>query len=39
VEWEFPNSENWDLNGVRTMRDAVATQVRALAAELAGQPA
>jgi protein-tyrosine-phosphatase len=38
VEWEFPNPEDWDLNGVRTMRDAVATQVRLLAAELADRP-
>lgn len=36
VEWEFPNPEEWDLDGVRGMRDAVAAQVRALAAELAG---
>lgn len=34
VEWEFPNPENWDLDGVRAMRDAVAGQVRALVAEL-----
>ena len=39
VEWEFPNPEDWDLAGVRAMRDAVATQVRALATELAEQPA
>ena len=38
VEWEFPNPEDWDLNGVRTMRDAVAAQVGLLAAELADQP-
>ncbi|MBD3942913.1 low molecular weight phosphatase family protein [Microbacterium sp. NEAU-LLC] len=34
VEWEFPNPENWDLDGVRGMRDAVAAQVRVLAADL-----
>ena len=34
VEWEFPNPEEWDLDGVRGMRDAVAAQVRELAAEL-----
>ncbi|WP_458042414.1 MULTISPECIES: arsenate-mycothiol transferase ArsC [Bacteria] len=34
VEWEFPNPEEWDLDGVRGMRDAVAAQVRKLAAEL-----
>lgn len=39
VEWEFPNPENWDLNGVRTMREAVAARVRLLAAELTAQPA
>ncbi|WP_374975229.1 low molecular weight phosphatase family protein [Microbacterium trichothecenolyticum] len=39
VEWEFPNPENWDLNGVRTMREAVAARVRLLAAELTDQPA
>ena len=37
VEWEFPNPEDWDLNGVRGMREAVATQVRLLAAELSDQ--
>lgn len=34
VEWEFPNPEHWDLAGVRTMREAVASRVRTLAAEL-----
>lgn len=34
VEWEFPNPEEWDLDGVRGMRDAVAAQVRELAADL-----
>lgn len=34
VEWEFPNPEEWDLDGVRGMRDAVAAHVRELAAEL-----
>ncbi|WP_019178959.1 low molecular weight phosphatase family protein [Microbacterium yannicii] len=34
VEWEFPNPEKWDLEGVRTMRDAVAARVRSLAVEL-----
>ena len=35
VEWEFPNPEEWDLDGVRGVRDAVAAQVRELAAEFA----
>lgn len=39
VEWEFPNPEDWDLAGVRKLRDAVACQVRALATELADQHA
>lgn len=34
VEWEFPNPEEWDLDGVRGLRDAIAAQVRALAADL-----
>lgn len=34
VEWEFANPEDWDINGARTMRDAVASRIRGLAAEL-----
>jgi arsenate reductase len=34
VEWEFPNPEDWDLDGVRGMRDAVAARVRGLVADL-----
>lgn len=34
VEWEFPNPEQWDLEGVRTMRDAVGGEVQGLVAEL-----
>jgi len=34
VEWEFPNPQEWDLEGVRGMRDSVADAVRRLAAEL-----
>jgi len=37
VEWEFPNPEEWDIDGVRGMRDAVASQVRALAVDLVAQ--
>lgn len=33
VEWEFPNPEKWDLDGVREMRDAVAGQIRRLLRE------
>ena len=33
VEWEFPNPESWDLEGVRGLRDTIALEVRALAAE------
>ncbi len=34
VEWEFPNPEEWDLDGVRGMRDAVGAEVHGLVAEL-----
>lgn len=34
VEWEFPNPEAWDLDGVRGMRDAVGAEVHGLVAEL-----
>ena len=34
VEWEFPDPEQWDLDGVRTMREAVAAEVRSLVEEL-----
>ena len=34
VEWEFPNPEHWDLDGVRGMRDAIAARVHILAGEL-----
>lgn len=33
VEWEFPNPEHWDLNGVRGLRDSIAERVRMLANE------
>ncbi len=38
VEWEFPNPEEWDLDGVRTMRDAIAGHIRGLIAELSVPP-
>lgn len=34
VEWEFANPEEWDINGVRTMRDGIASQIRGLVAEM-----
>jgi arsenate reductase len=34
VEWEFPNPDTWDLEGVRGMRDDVAIEVRDLVDEL-----
>ncbi|MCC2031051.1 arsenate-mycothiol transferase ArsC [Microbacterium allomyrinae] len=34
VEWAFPNPEEWNLEGVRAMRDAVGTEVHGLVAEL-----
>ncbi|WP_439591856.1 low molecular weight phosphatase family protein [Microbacterium sp.] len=34
IEWEFPNPEQWDLVGVRSMRDAIAAQIRTLLDEL-----
>lgn len=38
VEWEFPNPEAWDLDGVRGMRDAVGAEVHGLVAELNSSP-
>jgi arsenate reductase len=38
VEWEFANPDEWDLAGVRTMRDAVAASVRGLVEELSAAP-
>lgn len=35
VEWEFPNPEAWDLNGVRGLREAIAGQIRDLVQGLA----
>lgn len=34
VEWEFPNPEEWDIDGVRGMRDSIAEAVRGLSREL-----
>lgn len=36
VEWSFPDPSNWEADGVRELRDAVAEQVRGLAARLVG---
>ncbi len=38
VEWEFADPDEWDLEGVRTMRDAISAEVRELAAELTVSP-
>ena len=29
LEWSFPNPENWDVDSVRPLRDAVAARVHA----------
>jgi protein-tyrosine-phosphatase len=34
VEWEFPDPDSWDLEGVRVLRDAILRQVRLLSDEL-----
>lgn len=34
VEWEFPNPDTWDLDGVRAMLSDVAAEVRDLVDEL-----
>ncbi|WP_438353999.1 low molecular weight phosphatase family protein [Microbacterium sp. CJ88] len=34
VEWEFPDPDNWEIEGVRDLRDRILAQVRELAAEL-----
>ena len=36
VEWSFPDPSNWEADGVRGLRDAVADRVRGLAARLVG---
>lgn len=36
VEWSFPDPSNWEADGVRELRDAVAEKVRGLAARLIG---
>jgi protein-tyrosine-phosphatase len=38
VEWQFPNPEAWDLDGVRGLREAIAAQTRDLAGDLDPQP-
>ncbi len=27
LEWSFPNPENWDVDSVRPLRDAVAARI------------
>lgn len=34
VEWEFPDPDNWGIDGVRDLRDRVLARVRELAAEV-----
>lgn len=34
VEWEFPDPDNWSIDGVRDLRDRVHTHVHALTAEI-----
>lgn len=34
VEWEFPNPEEWYIDGVRGMREAIGRKVSTLIAEL-----
>lgn len=29
IEWSFPNPENWDVDSVRPLRDAVASRIEA----------
>lgn len=36
VEWSFPDPSNWEADGVRELRDAVADKVRGLTERLAG---
>ena len=35
VEWSFPDPTNWEVDGVRDLRDAIDTKVRDLATRLA----
>jgi arsenate reductase (thioredoxin) len=34
VEWEFPDPDNWGIDGARDLRDRVLTQIQALATEI-----
>lgn len=34
VEWEFPDPDNWGIDGVRDLRDRVLSEVRGLASEV-----
>ncbi len=34
IEWAFPDPATWDINGVRVLRDAIASHARDLAVEL-----
>lgn len=34
VEWEFPDPDNWGIDGVRELRDRVLTQTQTLATDI-----
>ncbi len=34
IEWEFPNPENWDIEGVRDLRDRIDDQVHEFIAQV-----
>ena len=34
IEWEFPNPNNWSIDGVRDLRDRIHTHTRDLAEQL-----
>lgn len=34
VEWEFPDPDNWGIDGVRDLRDRVLTQIQTLATDI-----
>ncbi|MCL2794993.1 MAG: low molecular weight phosphatase family protein [Microbacteriaceae bacterium] len=38
IEWSFPNPENWDLDGIRPLRDAIAAAIAELDHELRDLP-
>lgn len=34
IEWEFPDPDNWGIDGVRDLRDRVLAQIETLAADI-----